>query len=370
MLCRKNGKKFCLGVVLFFVMGSCICCSRGVQQGISEGIVRCVATVIPSLYAMMIVTQMLIVSGSWRLLGKPFSIFPRGICGLSGSCFGVFLMSQLAGYPVGISMLCRLTEQGVLSRQQASRLSLVCYGSGPAFLAGLLGNGGRKQYLLILCCNVLANLILAWLLFHKQPVAEQEKPKAAASGGISLLLVECTATAGSLLWKLCGVILCFSAGMGILEQTGLFRLLAVYSARLHLPVSLADCVPPLLEISCAVDTRLPGRWLLPFLAFAISFGGICVLFQLAAAGGQLFRWRQMLLCRLAAGSLSALLCRLGLQLFPELCTSGMVTAASAPAYAVRPFPAVMLGIMIFFLFYQSHQIAQYHNFFGNPAKNS
>ena len=61
-------------------------------------------------------------------------------------------------------MLCTLTKQGVLSKEDASRLLCVCYGGGPAFLLGLLGTVScrRTCFLLIFSANLFANLLLCF----------------------------------------------------------------------------------------------------------------------------------------------------------------------------------------------------------------
>ena len=99
-----------------------------------------------SLYAMMILSQLFLESGAWQALARPLRRFSTALFGLPESYFALFLLSQFAGYPVGASMLCTLTKQGVLSKEDASRLLCVCYGGGPAFLLGLLGTVSSVSY--------------------------------------------------------------------------------------------------------------------------------------------------------------------------------------------------------------------------------
>ena len=95
-------------------------------------------------------------SGAWQALARPLRRFSTALFGLPESYFALFLLSQFAGYPVGASMLCTLTKQGVLSKEDASRLLCVCYGGGPAFLLGLLGTVScrRTCFLLIFSANL------------------------------------------------------------------------------------------------------------------------------------------------------------------------------------------------------------------------
>ena len=161
---------------VFFLLGLlvlCTCFAGQIQAELQTAVNRCLTVIIPSLYAMMILSQLFLESGAWQALARPLRRFSTALFGLPESYFALLLLSQFAGYPVGASMLCTLTKQGVLSKEDASRLLCVCYGGGPAFLLGLLGTVScrRTCFLLIFSANLFANLLLCFLLFHRKPIS-------------------------------------------------------------------------------------------------------------------------------------------------------------------------------------------------------
>ena len=85
------------------------------------------------------------------------------------------------------------------------------------------------------------------------------------------LLIASSSNAGKLLLKLCGIILCFSALCGILEESGAFHSIAMLSGQ-RLPFSPVWILKSLLEISYASQLSLPFCWYLPMLAALLSIG--------------------------------------------------------------------------------------------------
>ena len=150
-------------LLLFLLLFCCVAFATGIRQEMLDAAVRCFTVVIPSLYAMMILTQLLTATEIWRILGKPFRWIAPHIFHMPEGCFALFLLSQFAGYPVGASILRTLYENRTLSRQNAAGLCCVCYGGGPAFLLGILGEFPQRVpcFWLIFCANLLANLLLA-----------------------------------------------------------------------------------------------------------------------------------------------------------------------------------------------------------------
>lgn len=207
---------------VFFLLGLlvlCTCFAGQIQAELQTAVNRCLTVIIPSLYAMMILSQLFLESGAWQALARPLRRFSTALFGLPESYFALFLLSQFAGYPVGASMLCTLTKQGVLSKEDASRLLCVCYGGGPAFLLGLLGTVScrRTCFLLIFSANLFANLLLCFLLFHRKPISPPVNGNNAIAPFSTQMLTFAVTSAGRTLLKLCGMILCFAALTGIFQ---------------------------------------------------------------------------------------------------------------------------------------------------------
>lgn len=342
-------------VLLLCMVIGCICFAGSVRGEVYAALERCLTVIIPSLYAMMIVSLLLTETGIWRFLARPLRRWTLPIFGLPDGCFALLLLSQIAGYPVGAGMLRALTEQGTLSEKDSRRLSCVCYGSGPAFLLVLLGSctGQLSLFSLLFSSNVLANLILTVVLFRRKPIIYRDDKRTKLLPLTGEMLFNATAEAGKTLLRLCGIILCFAAGIGLLRGVGCFQWVDFLCSKAGLSSSGSIVLESLLEVTNATSLAMPAAFRLPLLAGLLSFGGICVLMQVCIAGGSAVAMRFLFPARLAAALLSALLCFLGMRLFPELKTAAEPVMASAAAVEIQPagvFPSVMLVIMMLFVF--------------------
>ncbi len=342
-------------LLLFF----CICSAGSIQAEMQSAMTRCMTVIIPSLYAMMILSQMLLESGTWRSLALPFRKVSLKWFGVSEEYFGIFLLSQFAGYPVGASMLCSLVKQGNLSQRDAERLLCVCYGGGPAFLLGLLGDIPSRMPIagVMYGSILLTNLLFAAILFRKDPIVSHAKREDTAVSVSAQMLVGCTASAGKTLLKLCGVILSFSAVCGILQASGLFHILDVAAEKAEIPFPCSDMLCCFLEISNCTTLSIPFLWRIPFLTTLLSFGGVCVLLQVQAVIGDCFSMKKAVFCRIAAGVISGILCGISLCVLPISLPNGAVMASAVPQATSRSiFPVLMLLCMMLLVFREEYAL--------------
>ncbi len=348
-------------MLLLCLLICCVCFSGSIRLELFSALNRCLTVIIPSLYAMMILSRLLIENGIWRYAAKPFRKITEAWFGLPDGCFALWLLSQIAGYPVGAGMLLALTEQGSISKEDSRRLACVCFGGGPAFLLGLLGNVSQqgRLFLLIFCSNFLANLILTVAMFRKKPVTLMETDKPMIRPLTGDMLINATETAGRSLLKLCGVILCFSAGIGILRSLKIFQLPQLLCQKLGTTISTAGLLESFLEVTNAAELHLPVTVQIPFLAGLISFGGVCVLMQAAAAGREAVSFRKLFQARITAGLLSVGFCAIGQNMFPAIKNAAepiMVSAAVTEIRHEAVFPSMMLVIMMLFVFWEAGKI--------------
>ena len=331
----------------------CVCFAEQIQMEMRSALTRCLTTIIPSLYAMMILSQMLLESGVWRLLAKPFRWFGEKCLGIAEPYFAVFLLSQFAGYPVGAGMLCTLVKQHCITKKDGEKLLCVCYGGGPAFLLGLLGNVPCRSaiFWLIFSANILSNTVLCTLLFRFHPLKNDVSERKAITPVSAEMLVDCTSGAGKLLLKLCGVILCFSAWIGMADAAGLFRICREWTMKIELPFSGSDLLRCVLEISNCAALSMPMRWRVPVLAALLSFGGICVILQIRAVVGTSLSMKLFITVRLLCGLLSGGICAVGLYFLPIPITETVVSVSAVPQVSGNSIvPSVLLLCMMLFVF--------------------
>ena len=93
-------------------------------EGVKQGLILSVATVLPSLFPAMILSGMIGESAESLPLPPPLTIW---------------LTSHLCGFPLGIRALTQSAERGIINRRQAIGLTASCANASPAFLIGFVG---------------------------------------------------------------------------------------------------------------------------------------------------------------------------------------------------------------------------------------
>lgn len=106
-----------------------------------EGIKLWAMVVLPSLLPFFFFTALLSKTGvtekTAKLLEKPCNFLFR----TGGYAAYAFLMSVLSGYPVGAKIIGDLGENGLIGKDEATKMSAFCSTSGPIFIAGSVGTG-------------------------------------------------------------------------------------------------------------------------------------------------------------------------------------------------------------------------------------
>ena len=176
---------------------------------LSQRLRLCAETLIPSLYGCMAAADLLTASGTAKKLGALLRAIGRAL-GLNAALTGIFLVSQLAGYPVGAMQLKQEASAGRLHPRDAAGLSYACFGGGPAFLVGLAGVqlfGSAAAGWVMLGACVLTNCAAVRILRPRHPSQDCEN---AADPHISAqMLTQAAANAADSLFRICGVVLLF-----------------------------------------------------------------------------------------------------------------------------------------------------------------
>ncbi len=242
--------------------------SSAVGQGIQRGMQLCLDTVVPSLFFYLFLCEWLIRSGASAALAFRVGWLFRPLMGKGYGAFPALLLCMVGGYPAGAIALKRMEQQGELTGQQVSALSLFFFLPSPAFAAvgvGRLLGSAKAGWLLWIGCAVPMLLIaaLGCRIVAKRypfPVALYSKsvhPNAAFAPSV--------AGAAKNLLMICAMVLLFS-GLG------------EWIARLPLPFGLGEWLLATGEITSGSTALLHKG--LPSLAAALSFGGFCTHIQI------------------------------------------------------------------------------------------
>ncbi len=275
-------------VISFILMGMCLINPLDSLAGAKEGLLLCGNVIIPSLFPFCVIALFMFKSGIISFLSRLLDFFTRKFFHLSGEEFCVFLMSFLAGYPVGIRLISELAKGGKISKEQGARMALYCVNAGPAFIIIAVGEGilkNRELGVILFLANLLSTLILAVLCERKHtppPLTQNaEKPY------ISDAFVESVADASKSVFSVCGWVLLFSALLAALNFSGIFR----------------DIIYALCEVTNGVIFCKSN---LILISSILSFGGFSVHAQIYSVGKTISpNYAKFLLFRICHAALSS-----------------------------------------------------------------
>lgn len=343
---RRTPRALLLTVLLMLALLLTAGHAKAVSGAVSERTALCLDTLIPSLYGCMLIGNLLQSSGCGAWLGERLPLLPR-LLRLPRSAAGIFLISQLAGYPVGVMLLRRSAENGTLTRQQAAKLVPVCFGGGPAFLVGLTGArlfGSAAAGWVMLGSCVMSNLLLARCCAGGAAPAASAAPVRCALS--AEMLTDAADAAVRALAQICGTVLLFGVLTALAEQTGLSSLPLFLLGRSGIPRQTARALlHTLTDVSLLPELfscGLPFHILLPLTAGLLSFGGFCVHTQCMAAGGGLVSLHRLFGLRLCAALLTAAITAAAVPWIPLPDTAAVLSVQTAISATRSPIPALLI----------------------------
>lgn len=132
-------------------------------EGVREGIALCLQTVIPSLFAFMVLSGLLAGSGDGAVFA-PFRLLARAYR-LPEEAAPALALGLTGGYPVGARMAAELKKAGRLTAEQGAALLCCAFGPSPAFLCGIgeMVFGSRKVGLAVWCAVLVGSVPVGWL---------------------------------------------------------------------------------------------------------------------------------------------------------------------------------------------------------------
>ena len=324
-------------IILFGILS--VIMSGQVSKEISMALNRCLVVIIPSLFSFMVFSDLVLKSECYTILCKPFSLISKYIFKMDSNLFFVFLLGNICGYPIGFRLINNLYSQGRISKSTAELMSCYCYASGPSFVIGLVGItifSSNTIGLVIFFANFLSNAVIAIVLNH---VVDTPKIKEVSSDNAKISIVESVQSASKGILLICSMIIMFASIIGILKGLNLFELINFD-------------ILPILEITYVVDMAISGD-IIPVLSALISFGGVCVLFQLKSLS-QGISLKYLIISRIPAVFLSAAFTRIITGIF-----SISYQVNSAQVYindktigftnAKSYLPALLMVVMMFIL---------------------
>lgn len=296
---------------VLIVVSMWICCDyvNTISTSIQNGVSVCLNSIVPSMYAFIILSDLLVKTNSYKLIGRVLSPISRYVLHLEGNMFAIFLISLVAGYPVGAKLISNLELNNSIDSTLAKKMYCYCYSGGLAFILGTIG-GSLKISLIVYVSNVMANLILAMILNFKDTIPKRDTSKTDAKISSSILIDAINSSFRTIV-NICVMIIAFSIVISLLDAFNITNTLAIILSKV-LKISsssIQTVINAILEVSKSANVIVVGSSYLPILSMIFSFGGICVVMQILSISGKSFNLGYFLKCRLFTASISYIICK-------------------------------------------------------------
>ena len=340
--------------VILFITAAIYFCLKfpsEIGQDVQNSMERCLDIIIPSMFIFMCITTFISMSGLHSLLGCPFRIISEKVFRLPKEGFAVFLLSLISGYPAGIKLVDDCAGNSNISGKQKKILSCICCCGGPAFISGTAAQQlypDSNAAVLIFVSIISANFITALVLTRTLPKTVSTPRKRIIID--TKTLIPAVRSASGAMMQMCIMIVAFGGILCILKLSGGIKALSLPASRIFdmSAETVSAVIMSFMEISNIVTLPSGSEALFPAVTFLLSFGGICVMLQIAALADKDLPIGRFIAVRLCTALEAAVISRL---LLPFLSIAQTDVPCSANFHAVTPTPhhafaAVMLVVMM------------------------
>ncbi len=343
----EKAKPYILSVAALCCCIALIINAKAVSEGVIASIFRCFNIIIPSLFAFMAVSGIIIKSRLYCYISKPFHIISRYLLKLPDNLFFIFVLGNVCGYPIGIKLLSQMVKEEKITARTAEIMSCYCYAGGPAFLSGAVGLavfGNKNVGLIIFVSILISNVIMAVILNRIYKINDDNTQS--SFNFSSDIIIDSAVDAGKSLFTMCILIVLFSAVMSVMESCNVFEFAA---DRFHISSNGIVLIKSFFEISSIAQLYGAPYRLLPLITSLCGFGGLCVMLQVTAVNSHAFSLKKFFLSRVL---LFAIQYAVSFAMF-KLYAPRYISASSQSAQVIVDFnnfvPSVCLIMMLFML---------------------
>lgn len=296
---------------------------KAAAEAVKDGLIMCAQVIIPSLFPFFIATNLLNELGASKLISNALAPFGAKI-GISGHGVSAFIIGVTGGYPLGAAYIARLRSQGLISRDEASRLIVFCNNSGPAFIVGAAGIGvfsSAAAGFFLYAVHIFAALIFGIMASPKAPCDICYDEDIFSPVSFSAAITASVRRSADSVIGVCAFVVAFSALNGVLDGMDITRILSG-ELSYRLGAELCWCrawLSGILELGNGIGS-MAGLEIRPInlalAAFILSWGGLSVHFQtFAMISGTDIKTARYMIGRLIIAIIAASLALLGAAAF-------------------------------------------------------
>ena len=167
---KYSGSGTAISVLCIFLFVLLFLDSEIASEQMRRGMRICFDTLVPSLFPFMVISELLVRSGTCepvsRLIGRPMET----LFGVSGECASALLLGIVCGFPVGAKAAASLYARGDISKKDCKHLLSFCNFPSAPFVIFAVGEGlfGSRDVGILLYCTVLFSGLLYGILFRSK----------------------------------------------------------------------------------------------------------------------------------------------------------------------------------------------------------
>ncbi|MCL2579396.1 MAG: hypothetical protein FWE32_05130 [Oscillospiraceae bacterium] len=281
----------------------------GVTQGILSGLRVSGQVLIPALFPFMALSTYMVLTDSARILSIPLRPITKYLLRLPGECGAVVLAALIGGYPVGAKMISTLRAQNRLDNATSKRMTAFCFGTSPSFLIVAVGGGmlaDRRAGVALFIAQIIASLAVGLIFSRGVAVPRERREPAKLAAGENAFVTAVTGASSAML-NMCAFAVLFSGLLYMVGGSGIYQWL-VAAAGID-PALAITLLAGLFEVTSGsvLAAELGGMRGVFLLGVFASWGGLSVIFQVAAILGERMPWRAFLFGRAIHAGLAGLL---------------------------------------------------------------
>lgn len=363
---QKNKIQVCTIALVLLLTGFLLFRSKEISGGIVRAVDLCLYTVLPSLFGMMVVSNLVVSSKIFTKLLSPFSAVTRYLFKLPAKLTSVLLISFIGGYPVGAKIIDGLYRGGEIDLKTAERMLSFCVNAGPAFVISAVSIPifhNVQVGFLVLAAHLCSNLAVALIGGFKAgiPAREISNSRSQEEVSISVRVVASVNSATRSMVIVCSFIIAFSILLTIIELTGFQEGLTEFLSGWIESQNAEALIAGIFEVTQGCSKISGSSPLSVYLLAGItSFGGICVHLQIAALlSGSGIKMKRYFLSRILHLPLSLLFVWLMSAWWqPAINTFAPEEPVTYAATSVSPYASLFLILLCLILLFTTGKSAK------------
>ncbi len=293
----KKYSKFLLLFLFLFIVVQIILNSNDYINCVQNSIIFWKDRIVTTIFPFLLMSEFLINYGFVDVVNFLFGNFFKRFFNVNGNVAYIFFMSMISGFPSSAIYINDLYNKNLISYESANKALILCHFSNPLFIIGFIGNMiGYKYAYYILIIHYLSTIIVG-LLFRNLDNGKEINNNFDTKSFGSVLKNSIKKGIDSILLIL-GTIIFFN----ILTKTLNY---------INLPIFIENILNMFLELSNGINFVLNNfdyKLACLFITMILSFGGLCVHFQiLSILEDTKIKYQNYLVSRIVASLISGIL---------------------------------------------------------------